>query len=120
MVKVTSVLPVVGVDDLDKSVEFYVDALGLTETFRFGEPPFYAGVQVAEGLDIHLNTKADHAGKGEIYLTVDDADAMLAQLKSKGVAIEIELADQPYGMRDFSVRDPAGNFITLGTPLPES
>ena len=118
---VLGVIPVVKVDDLDKALDFYTSALGFHETFRWGDPPFYAGVSIevpdqATQSALHLNQTADEPGRGELYVSVDDVDAAFSRVQAAGVAIEVELKDQPYGMRDFSVRDPAGNFVTVGQP----
>lgn len=117
---VVGVIPVMRVTDLDAALRFYVDVLGFAESFRFGEPPAYAGVN-AGGHELHINLEREHAGRGEFYLAVDDGiDELYARVQERGATIDIELKDQPYGMRDFSVRDPDGNFLTLGQTLPES
>ncbi len=116
---VNGLIPIMLVDDLDKAIDFYVRVLGLTETFRWGEPPFYAGVTGGAGIYLHINTVKENAGKGELYVTVDDVDAVHAAVTADGVAVEIELKTQDYGMRDFSVRDPAGNFLTIGSDSPQ-
>ncbi|MBC7805966.1 MAG: VOC family protein [Akkermansiaceae bacterium] len=49
------------------------------------------------------------AGKG-IYLTieVEDVDQMYQVFKKRGVAIKIELRDEPWGDRHFAIEDPNG------------
>lgn len=53
--------------------------------------------------------QAPFNGQG-IYLTieVDDVDLIYNQLKSKGIAIKIELRDEPWGDRHFAIQDPNG------------
>ncbi|HEX6427667.1 MAG TPA: VOC family protein, partial [Niastella sp.] len=48
-------------------------------------------------------------GQG-MYLTieVDDVDKVYTELKKKGVAIKIELRDEPWGDRHFAIEDPNG------------
>ncbi|MEM9328673.1 MAG: VOC family protein [Bacteroidota bacterium] len=50
-----------------------------------------------------------------MYLTieVEDVDALCEQMKRKGVAIEIELRDEPWGDRHFAIKDPNGIGIDL-------
>lgn len=50
-----------------------------------------------------------------MYLTieVDDVDALYRQIKAKGVAIKIELRDEPWGDRHFAIEDPNGIGIDL-------
>ena len=121
-VALVDVVPVVKVDDLDRSIAFYVDVLGFHVSFRWGDPPFYAGLTTDEphpevDTHIHLNRSADSPGAGELYVSVDDVDAYYDKVKAAGVEVAVDIRDQPYGMRDFSVRDPAGNFITVGMPI---
>lgn len=53
------------------------------------------------------------------YLHVDDAEAWrAAMLESADGTIELTPAeDMPWGKREFSVTDPAGNLIRLGSSL---
>ncbi len=57
-----------------------------------------------------------YAGKG-MYLTlqVDQVDEVYKEIKSRGVAIEIELRDEPWGDRHFAIRDPNGIGIDIVT-----
>jgi catechol 2,3-dioxygenase-like lactoylglutathione lyase family enzyme len=49
-----------------------------------------------------------------VYFYVDDVDAMAAELAAHRVAFEREPEDQPYGCRDFDIRDPDGHIIGIG------
>jgi uncharacterized glyoxalase superfamily protein PhnB len=60
-----------------------------------------------------------HAGKGWMYVVVEDADAHYAQAKAAGAEIVRELEDQDYGSRDYSARDFEGNLWSFGTYRPE-
>jgi catechol 2,3-dioxygenase-like lactoylglutathione lyase family enzyme len=53
--------------------------------------------------------QAAFGGKG-VYLTieVDDADKLYHQLKARGVPIEVDLRDEPWGDRHFAILDPNG------------
>lgn len=62
-------------------------------------------------------------GKG-IYLTieVENVDQVYEQIKNKGVPIEIELRDEPWGDRHFAIVDPNGigiDIVTYSAPNPE-
>jgi predicted enzyme related to lactoylglutathione lyase len=46
-----------------------------------------------------------------IVLATADLDGTFAQLQASGAEIVQEPTDQPYGIRDCGVRDPAGNQI---------
>ena len=55
-------------------------------------------------------------GKG-VYLTieVDNVDAIYKQLKEKGVQMEINIRDEPWGDRNFSIVDPNGIGLDIVT-----
>jgi catechol 2,3-dioxygenase-like lactoylglutathione lyase family enzyme len=48
-----------------------------------------------------------------ILLATRDVDAEFERLQARGVEIVQEPIDQPYGVRDCALRDPAGNLIRL-------
>ena len=50
---------------------------------------------------------------GTILLATRDVDAAFEQLQARGVEVVQEPIDQPYGVRDCALRDPAGNLIRL-------
>ncbi len=48
-----------------------------------------------------------------IVLATADLDAAFERLQAGGAEIVQEPVDQPYGIRDCTIRDPAGNLIRL-------
>lgn len=42
-----------------------------------------------------------------------DLDGAFARLRTAGVEVVQEPTEHPYGVRDFAVRDPAGNLIRI-------
>jgi catechol 2,3-dioxygenase-like lactoylglutathione lyase family enzyme len=56
------------------------------------------------------------SGKG-VYLTieVENVDEVYEQLKEKGVQMEIEIRDEPWGDRHFAIKDPNGIGIDIVT-----
>lgn len=48
-----------------------------------------------------------------INLAADDLEAVFSRLESSGAEIVQEPTDQPYGVRDCAVRDPAGNMVRI-------
>jgi len=57
------------------------------------------------------------AGKGPtyLYMEVDNLDAVLAAMKNVKIFMPVRTAF--YGMREFSVQDPGGHFITFAQPV---
>ena len=48
-----------------------------------------------------------------LILATDDLDATFERLQANGADIIQEPIDQPYGVRDFALRDPAGNMLRV-------
>ena len=68
--------------------------------------------------DLHPNRTIDPSGEAwDAYIWVDDADALYAEFKSKGVTIARDICDQPYGCRDFDVEDCNGYRLCFGHDL---
>lgn len=61
-------------------------------------------------------TIAEMMAKGTyaaIILATADLDGTFARLQASGVEVVQEPTEQPYGVRDCAVRDPAGNLIRI-------
>jgi len=113
---------IVPVRDVEKSVAFYRDTLGFEA--RFISPDKGFGTVVHGDAAIHL-LKTDDADSLEatanhisIYLWVKGVDALFTQLKPKldklGEGRVRAPFDQPYGMREFHVKDPDGCLLFFG------
>jgi catechol 2,3-dioxygenase-like lactoylglutathione lyase family enzyme len=106
------ITPIFSVSDVAAALSFYRDRLGFEIGWTWGDPPTHANVCRGR-IDITLTAKSEAAGSGHAYITVRDVDAYFAELRGRNVACG-DLADQTYGMRDFSVVDPSGNRIVFG------
>lgn len=109
----------IGVRDLERSVAFYRDTLGL----EVSEIPAasMASVQVGANLSLDLDLSlqpSDEAPKPVIIgLLVESADETYARLKAKGAPVQGEPQDQYWGVRNFYLRDPDGYTIECAQPL---
>lgn len=54
-----------------------------------------------------------------VGIIVDDVDALCAELKSRGVAIDLESTDQSWGNREMYLKDADGNAVRF-LQVPES
>jgi uncharacterized glyoxalase superfamily protein PhnB len=84
-------------------------------SFR-GDPDHDAGVVMLgqrSGTDDRFDT-----GRAVTYLVVTDPDVRHERAVAAGAEIVQALVDQPYGSREFAVRDPEGNIWSLGTYRP--
>lgn len=110
--------------DLARAVAFYETALGFRTAYLYGEPPFY-GFVVRDGAGLNLRhvdaPVFDRVRQeAEILLTanipVEGVSALQAEFRARGVPFAQELTRQPWGTRDFIVRDPDGNLICFAEP----
>ncbi|AWW42807.1 MULTISPECIES: VOC family protein [Streptomyces] len=60
-----------------------------------------------------MMAKGTYAG---IVLATADLDGAFERLQAGDAEVVQEPTDQPYGVRDFAVRDPAGNLIRVQQP----
>ena len=60
--------------------------------------------------------RSPFAGEG-VYLTieVESVDELYGQLKEKGIEMEIDIRDEPWGDRHFAIKDPNGIGIDIVT-----
>jgi catechol 2,3-dioxygenase-like lactoylglutathione lyase family enzyme len=121
-------------DDPDAAVAFYRDILGLEVRNDVGynglrwitvgpadQPGTTSIVLYPPGADPGVtdderNTIAEMMAKGTfamVTLATADLDATFTQLQAGGVDVVQEPIDQPYGVRDCAIRDPAGNLIRI-------
>lgn len=120
-------------DDPEASLAFYRDVLG----FEVRNDVGYAGMRwitvgpVGQpGTSIVLSppaadpgvtaderrTIAEMMAKGTyamIILATPDLDAAFERIEASGVEVVQEPTDQPYGVRDCAVRDPAGTMVRI-------
>jgi uncharacterized glyoxalase superfamily protein PhnB len=57
-------------------------------------------------------------GCSSLYVLVEDPDGVHARAVEAGAGIVAGLADEDYGSRGFTARDPEGNVWTFGTYQP--
>jgi uncharacterized glyoxalase superfamily protein PhnB len=61
-------------------------------------------------------------GRAVVYLAVDSAESVDAhhdRAVAAGAEVVQELVDQPYGSREYAVRDPEGNIWSVGNYRPQ-
>ena len=118
MTRVTRVYPVFMVRNLDEALAYYRDKLGFSISWQWGDPVSRAGVSL-DDVEIQLEGAGlgAPAGPSVIYCHMTGVDAYHEACRSRGAIIAMDLADRPWGMRDFRVVDPSGNRIGFASPL---
>jgi uncharacterized glyoxalase superfamily protein PhnB len=112
--------------DAAKAIDFYQRAFGATEKFRLCEPSGRVGHAELDfgGTTLMLSDEFPEYGiQGpqslggttlSIHLHVDDADALIRRAVAAGATIVRPAADQFYGERSGTVRDPFGHEWNIG------
>ena len=120
-------------DDPDASLAFYRDALGLEVRNQVDYdgmhwntlgPPGQPDVNLVlhppgadPGItDEERGTIAEMMAKGtfaSIILATSDLGGVFDRLQASGAEVMQEPTDQPWGVRDCAIRDPAGNMIRI-------
>ncbi len=121
------------VHDPEAAVAFYRDALGLEQRSDVGKGEFqWITVGAASQPDVSIvltnylngspadaDAVAELVAKGAlngVHFHTDDLDAAFEQVRGAGAEIVEEPTEQPWGTRDFAVRDPSGNLVRVDQP----
>jgi catechol 2,3-dioxygenase-like lactoylglutathione lyase family enzyme len=120
------------VTDLPRSCEFFCEKLGFSLVFSYGKPPFYAQVgrdaarlnlRWVERPVIEPTVRDREEPLTATLLSVSMTVATAAEIKllflefqSANVAFHQTLKKQPWGARNFVVKDPDGNLLLFAGP----
>jgi catechol 2,3-dioxygenase-like lactoylglutathione lyase family enzyme len=115
--------PQLFVADVTRAAAFYVDKLGFTVTYLYGEPPFYGLVERDHaGLNLRCVERPaidpalrERESLLSANIPVDGVEALFAEFQDRGVDVAQPLTRQPWGASDFIVRDPDGNLVCFAS-----
>ena len=108
--------PALAVSDVRAAADFYTKKLGFMQAFISGDPPEMAGMNLGH-VQMFLERGTPRPDGGSVYFVVDNADELFAFQRANGVTIVHPPADQPYGLRDYRVRDLYGYLLGFGHHL---
>jgi uncharacterized glyoxalase superfamily protein PhnB len=118
--------PSLTVNDLQRSLAFYRDALGFHVKDRWEQGGVLRGVELVAGSVSFFISQDDWKKgrdrvKGEGFRmhceTAQDVDQLAAGIKARGGSLIEEPKSQPWGTRDFAVADPDGFKITFSSGM---
>jgi lactoylglutathione lyase len=115
------------VQDLDASVAFYRDVLGIpprvvgdgyvefdTDNVKFG---LYERGKLFELIGTR---PAPNGPDGEVVFVVEDVDAWARRLRDSGTDLLSEPTDRPWGHRTLHLSDPDGLIVELAQEIPRA
>jgi MerR family transcriptional regulator, thiopeptide resistance regulator len=124
-----AVVPILVYEDLQAAHDFLVDVFGLTSgglhrlddgtvvhaEVRNGDAPIWMHRVTAESAMASPRQAA--ASHGGLSVRIPDVDGHYARVKAAGADIERDPSDQPYGLREYGVRDLEGHRWWFSSPL---
>jgi catechol 2,3-dioxygenase-like lactoylglutathione lyase family enzyme len=122
------VVPEIAVSDMQRSLEFYSslgflkDNEGIVDdkgsqwySLALGDAALWL---IREDVLEDLDPDEERGNGVNIYVTVDDVDAVYEKLKPEAMIVK-DIETLWYGLRQFSVSDPDGYLLTINMPVPQ-
>ncbi len=111
------VVPILPTHDVDETIDFY-ERLGFEVRGRFGGRRVYVVLR-RDDAELHffyLSSADPRTNTNGCYLRIEDADALYEEWRE----VLGRLAppkDRAWGLREFTLVDPSGNLIRVGSPI---
>jgi catechol 2,3-dioxygenase-like lactoylglutathione lyase family enzyme len=119
--------PEMFVADIKASCDFFTDKLGFSVAFSYGAPPFYAQV-MRDGarinlrcvdrpvIDPGLRDREQLLSAALTVATAEEIKQLFLEFQAAGVSFFQTLRREPWGARNFIIRDPDGNLLCFAGP----
>ena len=119
--------PQLFVADIKASCDFFTGKLGFAVAFTYGEPPFYAQVKrdgarlnlrcvEAPVIDPGLRDREQLLSASLTVATAEEIKQLFLEFQAAGVTFFQTLKREPWGARNFIVKDPDGNLLLFAGP----
>jgi catechol 2,3-dioxygenase-like lactoylglutathione lyase family enzyme len=115
------------VADIKASCDFFTQKLGFSIVFVYGEPPFYAQVKRDHGcinlrcldrpaIDPALRERESLLSSDMGVNTPEEIKQLFLEFQAAGVTFFQTLRKEPWGAKNFIVKDPDGNLLLFAGP----
>ena len=123
--------PYLAVDDAAEAIEYYTKAFGAKERVRMATPDGKVGhaeLEIGDSLvmlsdpfpQASTKTPSELGGTSvSVFMYVEDVDAVVKQAVGAGATVTMEVADQFWGDRFGSVKDPFGHLWSIATHVED-
>ena len=123
--------PYLAVDDAAQAIEYYKKVFGAKERMRMDAPEGKIGhaeleigdslVMLADAFPQSTTRPPKELGgtSASVFMYVDDVDAVVKQAVDGGATITMEVADQFWGDRFGSIKDPFGHSWSIATHIED-
>lgn len=131
MTQLPRIIPVLAYEDIEAGHDFLVKVFGFTSggLHRLDDGTVVHGEVTLGDCTVWLHRVAPEVGmvsardrdgaSSGLSVHIPDVDEHYRRVKEAGAEIEREPSDQPYGLREYGVRDPDGHRWWFATPLTE-
>jgi PhnB protein len=126
-----TVTPYLAVEDATEAIEYYTKAFGAKERVRMETPDGKVGhaeLEIGDSLVMlsdpfpQASTKPPNELGGtsvSVFMYVEDVDAVVKQAVDAGATVTMDVADQFWGDRFGSVKDPFGHLWSIATHVED-
>ena len=125
--RIVSAEPQLLVIDIKRSCKFFQEKLGFSLVFSYGDPPYYAqmrrdaaslNLRCVEGpvIESAVRDREELLSASMTVATADEIKLLFVEFQSAGVSFHQKLKKQPWGAKNFIVKDPDGNLLLFAGP----
>jgi PhnB protein len=126
-----TITPYLAVDDAVEAIEYYKEAFGAKERVRMDAPEGkigHAELEIGDSLVMLSDPFPQAATRSpkelggssvSVHMYVEDVDAVVKKAVDAGATITMEVADQFWGDRLGSVKDPFGHLWSIATHVED-
>ena len=111
-------IPILNVNDLATSLDYYVKKLGFEKKWDWGEPPTFACVGRGK-VEIFLCEGAQGRSGMWISIFLKDVDALYDEYRKSGASIRELPRNFPWGQREMLVEDLDGHRLRMSSETSE-
>jgi uncharacterized glyoxalase superfamily protein PhnB len=118
--KLENVKPMLAVNDMDKTIQFYCDVLGFECVSRLEG---WAALR-KDAVEVMISLPNAHEPfekptlTGSLYFSSDNVDALWEKIRDKATIV-YPIENFYYGMREFAVRDNNGYMLQFGQEITD-
>ena len=115
--------PTLAVKNMKQAIQFYRDSLGFKMGMAFpdADNPEYADlskdgmvIMLVPVQNVGVSSEARLGTGVNLYMQIDgDIDEYYTELRNKGVKVIVDIKDEPFGIRDFTIEDINGYKLTF-------
>lgn len=114
--RIRTAAAIINVEDVERTLRWYEDELGLQVEFAWGDPIVHGGI-LAGNSSFHFS-RNEPTGPTTAYMTlyVNELDALYEDLSSRDVEVLGPPEVMPWGMRAFMIHDCNGSLLMFADP----